>query len=271
MADNYPHGLFSWADLASPDPGAAKGFYTGLFGWDAADQTDPEGNYIYTLFTIDGKNVAGMGSQPEMMQGMPPVWNSYINVTDVDGVVARAAAAGANIIAPAMDVMDSGRMAFLQDPTGAVFGIWQPGTHRGADLLIGAGTMGWNELATRDPNGAADFYGTVFPWSFNKTPPEQSPADYWTIHMDTKIDGDGDMDDDFNGGIIKMDESWPEQIPPHWMVYFRVESTDAAAAKVRELGGNVSVEPFETPAGKIAVVNDPQGGTFSIIDPPAEA
>jgi len=86
--------------------------------------------------------------------------------------------------------------------------------------------------------------------------------------MDTKVDGDGDMDDDFNGGIIKMDESWPAEIPAHWMVYFRVADTDAAAARITELGGTVSVQPFQTPAGKIAVINDPQGGTFSIIDPP---
>ena len=76
MADNYPHGLFSWADLASPDPASAKDFYSGLFGWHAEDVTDPEGNYIYTMFSIDGKNVAGMGPQPEMMKGMPPALTS---------------------------------------------------------------------------------------------------------------------------------------------------------------------------------------------------
>jgi len=94
VADNYPHGLFSWADLSSPDPASAKVFYSGLFGWEGEDQHDPDGNYIYTLFTIDGKNVAGLGQQPEMMQGLPPVWNSYINVNSVDEVVAAASAAG---------------------------------------------------------------------------------------------------------------------------------------------------------------------------------
>ena len=271
MADNYPHGLFSWADLSSPDPERAKEFYSGLFGWEGEDQHDPDGNYIYTMFTMAGKNVAGMGPQPETMQGMPPVWNSYINVNSVDDVVAAATAAGGTVLTPPMDVMDSGRMAFLQDPEGAAFGIWQPGTHRGADLFLEAGTMGWNELATRDPDAATAFYGSVFPWSFNKMAEDESPADYRTIHMDTKIDGDGDMDDDFNGGMIKMDENWPDEIPSHWMVYFRVDDTDAAAARVKELGGNVSVEPFQTPAGKIAVINDPVGGTISIIDPPPAA
>lgn len=272
MADNYPHGLFSWADLASPDPAAAREFYSELFGWEAADQTDPDGNYIYTIFSKGGKMTAGLGPQAEMMQGMPPVWNSYINVNSVDDVVAKASAAGATVVVPAMDVMDSGRMAFLADPAGAMFGLWEPGTHRGADTFDGPGTMGWNELATRDPAAAMEFYEEILPWEFNKfeAPEPAAQMEYWTIHMDSKVPGDGDMDDDFNGGVIAMDENWPEEIPAHWMVYFRVEDADAAAAKVRELGGNVSVEPFDSSAGKIAVINDPQGGTFSIISPPAQ-
>ncbi len=270
MADNYPHGLFSWADVSSPDPAAATEFYSALFGWESAEQLDPEGNYIYTMFSIGGKATAGLGPQPEMMKGMPPIWSSYITVDSVDDTVAKATAAGGNVIVPAMDVMESGRMAFVADPGGAVFGLWQPGTHRGADLLLGPGTLAWNDLATGNTDAAEAFYGEVFPWDFKQMPAADAsaPMNYWTIHMDTKVPGDGDMDDDFNGGMIAMDENWPAEIPPHWMVYFRVTDTDAAAAKIKELGGNISVEPFDTPAGKIAVVNDPQGGTFSIIAEP---
>lgn len=271
MADNYPHGLFTWADLASPDPEAATEFYSGLFGWESTAQTDPDGNYIYTMFTKDGKNVAGLGPQPEMMKGMPPIWNSYINVTNVDDVVAAATAAGGSVIVPAMDVMDSGRMAFLSDPTGALFGIWQAGNHRGADLFTEPGSMSWNELATRDLEAARNFYTAIMPWDFEMFAPSDttSPPEYWVIKLPTKVDGDGDADDDFNGGVIKMDENWPEEIPAHWMVYFLVEDTEASAAKAAELGGNVSVPPFDTSAGKIAVLNDPNGGTFSIISAPS--
>ena len=270
MADNYPHGLFSWADLASPDPEAATEFYSALFGWEGEPQTDPDGNYIYTMLSKDGKNVAGLGPQPETMVGMPPIWNSYINVTSVDEVVAKATAAGGSVIVPAMDVMDAGRMAFVSDPAGAVFGIWQAGTHRGADLLTQPGAMSWNELATRDLDGAREFYSAIMPWAFERLPAGDgaAPADYWIIKLPTKVDGDGDADDEFNGGVIGMDENWPAEIPAHWMVYFLVGDTDASAAKAAELGGNVSVPPFDTPAGKIAVLNDPHGGTFSIISAP---
>ncbi len=267
MADNYPHGLFTWADLASPDPEAATEFYSRLFGWEGAPQTDPDGNYIYTMFTKDGKNAAGLGPQPEMMKDMPPIWNSYINVTSVDDVVAKAIAAGGSVVVPAMDVMDSGRMAFLSDPTGALFGLWQPGNHRGADVFTVPGSMSWNELATRDLEATRAFYSAIMPWDFELFRPgdDISPPEYWVIKLPTKVDGDGDADDDFNGGVILMDENWPAEIPSHWMVYFLVEDTEATAAKAAELGGNVSVPPFDTSAGKIAVLNDPQGGTFSII------
>ncbi len=268
MADNYPHGLFSWADLASPDPAAAREFYSALFGWEGADQTDPEGNYIYTLFSADGKLTAGLGPQPEMMADMPPIWSSYINVDNLDEVYARATEAGAGTLVAPIDVMESGRTAFISDPTGAAVGMWQPGTHRGADTFTGEGTMGWNELATRDPEAAMAFYGDVFPWEFDRLP--DSPTDYWIITMDSKVPGDGDMDDQFNGGIIAMDDKWPAEVPAHWMVYFRVDDTDEAVAKLTGLGGDVSVRPFDTQAGKIAVVNDPMGGTFSIISPPSE-
>ena len=265
MADTYPHGLFSWADLAVPDPTAAVEFYSALFGWTGDDQHDPDGNYIYTMFSSAGQLVAGLGPQPEMMAGTPPAWNSYINVDNVDAIVAAAEANGGKVITPLMDVMDSGRMAIISDPGGAVVSFWQPGTHRGADTYQGNNVMAWNELATRDPEGATAFYSAILPWRFNEMQPDSGPAQYWTIHLDSKVDGDGDMDDDFNGGMILMDESWPEEVPSHWAVYFRVADAEAGAAKVTELGGTIIVPPFDTDAGKIAIVSDPQGGAFNII------
>ncbi len=261
----YVQGLFSWTDIAVPDTEAGKDFYTQLFGWTAADQYDPEGNYIYTLFFKDGKMAAGMGKQPPELQaqGMPPMWNSYINVESVDDIVAATEANGGTVVMPAMDVMASGRMAFIADPSGGVVGLWQAGEHRGADIFNAPGAMSWNELATRDVEAAQAFFGPVLGWEFEKV----EGMEYWTIHLRHKVEGDGDADDDFNGGMIAMDENWPDEIPAHWMVYFNVEDTDRAVAKLQELGGNISVPPFDTSAGRISVVNDSQGGTFSVIAP----
>ena len=75
---NYQHGLFSWADVSTPDPAAGAAFYATLFGWAAEEQHDPDGNYIYTMFSRDGKATAGLGPQPEQMkeQNLPSAWNS---------------------------------------------------------------------------------------------------------------------------------------------------------------------------------------------------
>ncbi len=260
-------GQFSWTDISLPDPEAGKAFYSGLFGWEGEDQFDPDGNYIYTMFLLGGRPAAGMGPQMpgQAESGIPPMWNSYINVGDLDATLARVEEAGGAVLVPALDVMAAGRMAFAADPTGGVFALWQAGEHDGAGVFNEPGALTWNELATRDVGTAQAFYSKALGWKFEKL---DGPMEYWLIQIEGKVTGDEDADDDNNGGILAMDENWPPEIPAHWMVYFQVADTDAAAEKVTALGGKVAVEPFDTPAGKIAVVNDSQGGTFSVISPP---
>jgi predicted enzyme related to lactoylglutathione lyase len=160
---------------------------------------------------------------------------------------------------PAMDVMDAGRMAILADSAGAVFSIWQAGEHVGAARFGDPGFMTWNELATRDLDGAQGFYGNVFAWSYQSD--EMPDGSMYTMISN------GEQP---NGGMIVMDENWPAEIPPHWMVYFRVSDVEETTSQIKGLGGSISVEPFDTPAGRMAVVADPQGGTFSIIGPAPE-
>ncbi len=258
-----PHGLFSWTDISLPDPADGKRFYTELFGWTADDQHDPDGNYIYTMFFKDGLPAAGMGPQQPGHEesGIPPMWNCYISVDEVDATLARIEAAGGSTIVPAMDVMTAGRMAFAADPSGGVFALWQAGEHLGAGIFNQPGAMTWNELATRDVDEAREFYAAAFGWDFEEMP---GPMQYWVIKI-TGDKGEGCAEDDMNGGILAMDENWPPEMPPHWMVYFAVDDTDEAVKQLTELGGSVSVPPFDTPAGRIAVVGDSQGGTFSMI------
>jgi len=250
--------MFSWTDISLADIPAGKEFYQELFGWDGVDQFDPDGNLIYVLFSKEGSVAAGMGPMPPEMQvgGMPPMWQSYVSVDSVDDVVTAATSAGGAVVMPAMDVMDSGRMAILSDPTGGVFSIWQAASHAGADRFNDPGFMSWNELATRDVAAAQAFYSSVFGWTYQT---DEMP----TGMMYTMIKN-GDRP---NGGMMSMDENWPPQIPPHWMVYFRVADLDDTLSRLTSLGGSISVEPFDTPAGKMAVVGDPQGGTFSVIGP----
>jgi hypothetical protein len=268
----YPHGLFSWADISSPDPSAGSEFYAALFGWDAEEQHDPDGNYIYTMFSLDGESTAGMGPQPPEVadHGMPPMWNSYITVDDIDAAVAKWTAAGGSVFMPPMDVMTAGRMAFVADAEGAVVALWQAGDHVGAGVFNTPGAMMWNELATRDSAEAREFYAAAVGWQFEKMPGSE-PAEYWLIKVPGKEQGDPLSENSYNGGILPMDENWPAEVPPHWAVYFSVADTDAAVARVTELGGNVIVPVFDTAAGRMAVVADPQGGAFSLMAPPEEA
>jgi predicted enzyme related to lactoylglutathione lyase len=216
-----------------------------------------EDQVVYTMFRSGGKLAAGLGKQPAEMteRGLPPLWTTYVNVNDVAVVAEAFTANGGQILAPPMDVMDSGRMTYGLDPAGAAIGFWQPGNHVGADEFNDPGFMTWNELTTRDHEAAVAFYTKILPWEVQAE--DMGDFTYYMFMLGERP----------TGGLMVMDDNWPKEIPAHWMAYFRVPDTDAALTRVTELGGFVSVQPFDTPSGKVAVINDPSGGTFSIIGP----
>jgi predicted enzyme related to lactoylglutathione lyase len=247
----YKDGTFSWTDLQTTDGAAAKAFYTGLFGWQGVDMPLPQGG-VYTMLQQDGKDVAGLGEMTAEQKagGMPPVWNSYVSVGDVDKVVANVGKLGGTVVAPPFDVMDAGRMAVIQDPTGAIVSLWQTKTHKGAGIFNVPNTMGWNELATRDTDAAKAFYTALLGWE------AQTDENHYTVWINK-----GRM----NGGMMQMDASWGN-MPPHWAVYFSVADCAATADKAKALGGTIIRPPFSAgDVGTIAVVQDPQGGTFMVI------
>ena len=252
VVKEYPDGIFSWVDLGTTDPEAAKAFYGGLFGWSFLDLPTDSGN-VYSMAQLESYHVCGLGPlDPDMQaQGIPPFWTSYIKHDDVDSAATKAADAGGTVMFPPLDVMDSGRMTIIQDPSGASFGVWQPGTHYGAQLVNIPNTLSWNELQTRDVAGARNFYSAVFGWTY-----EVDPNGYVSCLQDGRS----------QAGMMQIDESWGE-VPPNWSIYFLVADVDSSAAQVQELGGKLLVPP--TPAGevgKFAMAQDPQGGVFSIIE-----
>src|SRR5438876_5148565 len=159
----YTPGTFCWTDLTTTDQDGAKAFYSGLFGWEAEDLPVGDGLF-YSMMRKDGKDVAAIATQPEQQReaGVPPTWNSYVSVEDADPVAERAGQLGANVHAPPFDVMDSGRMAVIQDPQGAFIQVWQPKQHFGAALVNAPGALCWNELQTTDMDGSAAFYRDLF-------------------------------------------------------------------------------------------------------------
>lgn len=254
IRESYGEGEFCWVDLSSKDMSAAKEWYGALFGWTAEDG-DTQGGPPYAQLLKDGKVVAGLGQLSDEMQaqGVPPTWNSYVSVKDAAATQAKVEAAGGKVVAPAMQILEFGSMGFFADPTGAVFAVWQPGSHFGAQLCNAPGSFCWNELATRDLDGAKTFYEEIFGW-------DVSPMDGPSPHPMLMIRNDGRD----NGDVIQMNEQW-EGIPPHWMVYFAVDDIDATVAKAKELGGQVHVPPTEIPPGRFSVIADAQGAVFSVI------
>jgi predicted enzyme related to lactoylglutathione lyase len=248
----YTPGTFSWTDLTTTDQAAARAFYTALFGWEITDMPVDE-NTAYSMAAISGKPVAAISPQPPQQRdnGVPPMWNSYITVDDADAAVERARELGANVHAPAFDVMEAGRMAVIQDPQGAYFLVWQPREHIGAGLVNAPGALVWNELGSPDMDGSARFYGELFGWT---TSPVEGDMPYLVISSAAGT---------VNGGIRPP---MPPEAPPFWLVYFAVDDIDAAVAKVTELGGAVLGEPTDIGFARISIGQDPQGAVFALYD-----
>lgn len=247
----YRNGVPSWADVAVSDVDGCVRFYSDLFGWTADDQGEESNRYH--MFRIDGRSVAGLG--PKVGDQAMPIWSAYVAVDDLDATLDAASANGGTVVMPRMDILTSGSMTVVIDPTGAPISFWQAGDHIGAELVNEPNTLAWHELTTREVDAAVDFYGTVLGWTFEQAPEGSGPDGYRMIMVGERV----------VGGIMPMEgDDWGD-LPSHWMIYFAVADTDATAARVTELGGVVSVPPFDAPVGKMAVVNDPDGNAFSII------
>ncbi|HEY7432497.1 MAG TPA: VOC family protein [Streptosporangiaceae bacterium] len=252
----WPGGTPCWIDLGVHDLAKASAFYAGLFGWDIQPGPPEAGGYRMCL--KNGRPVAGIGPAQAPL-GTPPTWTTYIASAQADDAANKVKAAGGQVMVDPFDVMDIGRMAVAADPAGAVFGIWQARAHIGVGLANEPGTLCWNENLSRDFEGGKEFYRTVFGYEYGDMSGEGFK--YATLKV-----GGSEV-----GGIGELDRDSPDGVAAHWSVYFAVEDTDAAAAKVTAAGGQVARAPVDTPYGRIAEVADDQGAAFSLISGTAPA
>jgi len=270
--DGYPAGVPCWIDTSQPDPEAAVDFYRGLFGWELEDVMPPGSPGKYFTARIRGLDVAAVGSIPE---GAPPVptWNTYIWVDSADETASKVRDAGGQVVSEPFDVLDAGRMAVFTDPEGAAFSVWQAGQHKGAQVVNEHGSLNFNNLGTRDVEGAKSFYGSVFGW---QTLELEGGFQAWTLpgygdylaRDDPEIRermaeaGAQEGFEDVVASINPIPDDQPDT-PPHWGVTFAVDDADAIAKAATELGGNVIAPPFDAPWVRMTVVADPQGATFT--------
>jgi predicted enzyme related to lactoylglutathione lyase len=261
---SYAPGTPCWVDLAAKDIDASASFYEGLLGWSAGEMPNSAEMGGYRRATFEGDDVAGL--MPQMQPGQPQMWMTYVSVEDAEAAAAKVSAAGGAVLAPPMDVMDLGKMAVFTDSTGAVFGVWQPGTFFGAARVNEPGAFCWNELGTRDVEAAKAFYGEVFGWTANELKIERTEAGGPgpDVYIEWKLDGK-DV-----GGMMDISGMLPEEAPAHWLVYFAVTDADAAVEKVTAAGGEVRLSPVDIPAGRFAVVTEPDAepGVFAVIQLP---
>ena len=248
----YEPGTFSWVELATTDPDGAKRFYGELFGWDAEDNPAGEAG-VYTMCTLNGGYVGAMMQQGdnEREMGIPPHWNNYVTVDDVDAVTEKAGELGATVAAPPFDVMEAGRMSVIQDPVGAFLALWQAKEHPGAGRVNEPGAFTWNDLNTSDPDKAQEFYEELFGWSFEKVDSDE---------VDYRVIKNGDRS---NGGMMRMGA---EEVTSFWLPYFGSERLEDTIEKAKSGGGGLHAGPMEVPTGRVAVLHDPAGAVFAIFE-----
>ncbi len=247
-------GTFCWIELGTIDAAAAKAFYTQLFGWSFTDESiGPDG--FYTRLQKNGHDVGALYelTEGQRARAVPPHWFPYLAVENVDVAAKQAAALQGTVLNEPFDVMQAGRMAVVQDPTGASFGLWQARDNIGAEVVGEPGSLCWTELATRDADAAGAFYTGLFGWGTQVQQMEMGP--YTTF-----LRGEHPA-----GGMMQMTEAWGD-LPSHWMPYFGVTDCDATAARANELGGRVDYGPHDIPdVGRFALLIDPQGAAFMVI------
>jgi predicted enzyme related to lactoylglutathione lyase len=266
--DGFAPGVPCWVDTWQPDADAAMSFYTQIFDWEAED-TMPDGvEGTHYMCRLRGRDVAAIASRPE---GAPPVtaWTTYVWVDDVDATVAKAKDAGGSALVEPFDALDGGRIAVIADPAGAAIGIWQPGAHRGAQLVNEPSAYAMSALMTADPEGAKQFYPEVFGWEIETFEMGEDEMVMWLVPGYVGGEPQQPVRRDVVAAMVPPDANG-DAPPPHWNVDFWIADVDAAATKVEDLGGQILTPPFDLPGTGLrqGVFMDPQGATFSLTQPP---
>jgi predicted enzyme related to lactoylglutathione lyase len=118
-----------------------------------------------------------------------------------------------------------------------------------------AGVPCWVDTAQPDPEAAVRFYEGLFGWEFEDSMPPDAPGRYFMARI--------------RGRDVAAVGSQPQEgMPTAWNMYVRVESADETAAKAKEAGGSVLMEPFGVgDSGRMAVLADAEGAAFCVWEP----
>ena len=277
--DEYPPGVPCWIDLEVADPDVAATFYSGLFGWSFQSRAPETAPFRYLVAQVDGLDVAAIGS-PSDDTGTTATWRTWVAVVSADASAALVRAHGGEVLAPPTDIPGAGRSALCADPAGATFGLWEPHGTPGARIVNEPGTWNFSDLATKDPEAAAAFYGAVFGWVARPLDVGGSAAAMWCrpgygAWLDERdparrerVEVAG-VPDGFTDAVGWVAED--VDAAARWSITFAVEDTDATAARCTALGGTVLSPPADVGPTRVALLRDPLGSTFVASHYQAEA
>jgi predicted enzyme related to lactoylglutathione lyase len=259
----YPQGVPSWVDTVAHDLDEAMHFYAGLFGWEFTDAIPAEAPGNYLIATLDGTDVAAIGSPDSDDEAA--TWRTYIAVDDADSTVKAVEAAGGSVTLAPVDAGPGGRQAVCVDPRGAEFRLWQARKRLGAQLVNVPGAWNFSDLQTTDPHAAAAFYSPLFGWEiddvgFATIVRRPGYGDHLAATVDPDIrqrQSDVGTPPGFEDAVAWMGII-PEGQPEHWTVTFAVADRDASAETAGNLGGSV-LATEDSEWTRTATVRDPEG------------
>lgn len=242
-------GHFVWHDLMTSEIDKVAPFYGKLCGWEIQHQ----GQWV--LIVNNGKDQGTVMTTPA---GAPAGWIGYVLVDDVAAAGQRAERQGGRMCTPPRDIPNIGRFSVLADREGATitaFSYAGSRPEKAGDPPVGA--FCWNEIMTRDPQGAAAFYSEVFGWS----PVAMDMGEFGTY---TVFEADGQR----VAGAMAMPKEVPAAAPAHWLHYIHHANVDAGCEEAQRLGGQVLHPPMSIPGvGRFASLRDPAGAVFALFTP----
>ncbi|AKJ15067.1 hydrolase [Streptomyces incarnatus] len=246
-----PEGTPCWADAMFSDVEGAKRFYGDVLGWTFGESSSEYGNY--TQAYADGKAVAAVVPPMPGQEG-PSQWCLYFASPDAAATAEKIRENGGEVLMEPMQVGDFGTMCLAREPSGAVFGVWQAGSHEGFEATATPGAYCWAEVFTREPEKADAFLSAVFPYRMKDIVDDAVDFRMFDVGEDTVL------------GRMRMTDDFPPEVPSYINVYFTVDDCDAAVARATKLGGVLRFGPMSSPFGRFAALSDPQGANFSVID-----
>jgi predicted enzyme related to lactoylglutathione lyase len=251
----YRPGVPCWVETWQPDADAAAAFYARVLGW----ETDgpPGGPFMCGL---RGRDVALIGERPAERTHLPVAWTTYVWVDSADETASAVKKAGGSILVGPADSLDGGRIVVFADPAGAVLAAWEPGEHRGAQIVNEPGAWSWSQLFTKDLEGSKAFYVSVFGWETDTFGEGPDAPTMWRVPGYLGGRPQQPVSRDVVAGMAPSHDDGP----PRWQIDFWVDDVDATVARAEELGGRAVVAAYDTSIARQAVLSDPQGAEFSV-------